>query len=130
MHGFFLEPQKPAGGVWDEKRKWPLSQEQCDYLSKLMSEQEIQLVRKYRQLAEEQRTQTQGYIDYHFETARRGTTESGQAEDQASAGQSSPDDATASPVSVAAAQGPADQPSQPAAVSKKTSPEPVESVAL
>lgn len=71
MHGFFLEPKHPAGAAWETRRKWPLSQEQCDYLSQIMSDQEIQLIRKYRQLNGEQRTQALGYIDYHFEAARQ-----------------------------------------------------------
>lgn len=130
MHGFFLEPQKPAGGVWDEKRKWPLSQEQCEYLSKLMSEQEIQLVRKYRQLAEEQRTQTQGYIDYHFETARQQAAAAGQTGNEPSADETAAASPATAPASIAAAPVPADQPSQMTAASKKTSPEPVEAVSV
>jgi hypothetical protein len=71
MHGFFLEPKHPVGGTWEQKRKWPLSQEQCEYLSRIMNEQEIQLVRKYRQLDGDQRSQALGYIDYHFQRARQ-----------------------------------------------------------
>lgn len=74
LQGFFLEPQKPAAGVWEQKRKWPLSQEQCEYLSRIMNEQEIQLVRKFRQITDEQRTQAMGYLDYHFQIARRKAT--------------------------------------------------------
>lgn len=67
---FMLDPASPAGGDWQQKRKWPLSQEQCDYLSVIMLPQEIQLIRKYRQLTTEERLQTIGYINYQFATNR------------------------------------------------------------
>jgi hypothetical protein len=82
LQGFFLEPQKPVAGVWGNKRKWPLSQEQCEYLARIMNEHEIQLVRKYRQLTEEQRAQALGYLDYHFQIARRKAKVSSHAEDR------------------------------------------------
>jgi hypothetical protein len=66
--GFFLSPvQTPLG---QGKRITPLSQEQCDYLSKLMSPAEIQMVRKYRQLSIDGKTQFIGYLDYHFSLHR------------------------------------------------------------
>lgn len=66
--GFFLSPvQAPFG---QGKRITPLSQEQCDYLGKLMSTAEIQLVRKYRQLSIDGKTQFLGYLDYHFSLHR------------------------------------------------------------
>ena len=80
LQGFLLEPQNPARGVWDTKRKWPLSQEQCDYLSSIMSEREIQLLRKYRQLTDDQRAQALGYLDYHFQIARREAVAAAEAE--------------------------------------------------
>jgi hypothetical protein len=64
VKGYFLSASqsKPRQG----KRIFPLSQEQCDYLAKIMSPVEIQMVRKFRQVPEEAKTQIVGYIDYMF----------------------------------------------------------------
>ncbi len=67
---FMLTVEHPPSGDWERKRKWPLSQEQCAYLSRLMNSQEIQLVRKYRQLSSDEKSQVVGYINYEFETKR------------------------------------------------------------
>ncbi len=67
---FTLTPEPPTGGDLARKRKWPLSQEQCDYLSHIMTIEEIQLIRKYRQLTDEAKTQVVGQINYQFEAAR------------------------------------------------------------
>ena len=67
---FTLDPSAPAGGAWQRKRKWPLSQEQCEYLAKILKPHEIQLLRKYRQLTSDEKIKTIGYVDYMFETAR------------------------------------------------------------
>jgi transcriptional regulator with XRE-family HTH domain len=61
---------KPAETVAKNKRVWPLSVEQCDYLAKIMSPEEIQLMRKYRQLSVEEKIQARGYIYYMFSTKR------------------------------------------------------------
>ncbi len=67
---FMLDIALPASGEWKTKRRWPLSQEQWDYLSVLMQAHEIQLIRKYRQLTPEERLQVLGFINYQFETSR------------------------------------------------------------
>ncbi|HWR71916.1 MAG TPA: hypothetical protein VN604_01970 [Nitrospirota bacterium] len=64
IKGLFLSPV--ASPYKEGKRKYPLSQEQCDYLGKHMIPAEIQLVRKYRQFNGEGKTQFIGYLDYHF----------------------------------------------------------------
>ncbi len=66
---FFLSPV-PAK-AWRVKRKFPLSQEQCEYLAKIMTVGEIQMVRKFRQTSDEGKTQIIGYIDYMFATKRK-----------------------------------------------------------
>ncbi len=70
VKGFFLHPSESKSGR--EKRKFPLSAEQCDYLGKMMSAEEIQMVRKYRQVSEEAKTQIIGYVEYMFASKRRG----------------------------------------------------------
>lgn len=64
IKGFVLAPVASPYG--EGKRVYPLSQEMCDYLGKLMSPAEIQLIRKFRQLTADGRIQMIGYIDYHF----------------------------------------------------------------
>jgi lambda repressor-like predicted transcriptional regulator len=70
VKGFFLSPSPPK--FRQGKRIFPLSQEQCDYLEKIMRPEEIQMVRKYRQVPEEAKTQIIGYIDYMFASKRSG----------------------------------------------------------
>src|SRR5512147_1401791 len=70
MQGLFLAPSQSAVGR--EKRIAPLSEEQCNYLAKLMSIEEIQLVRKIRQVSDEARTQIAGYVDYMYATKKVG----------------------------------------------------------
>lgn len=67
---FFLVPAQSKNR--EGKRVYPLSQEQCDYLEKIMSPQEIQLIRKLRQVSEEAKTQIIGYVDFMFATKRNG----------------------------------------------------------
>jgi hypothetical protein len=69
---FTLTPSsaQPAGGLWQNKRKWPLSAEQCDYLSQVLKPHEIQLLRKYRQLTADEKLQAVGYVNYMFATKR------------------------------------------------------------
>lgn len=64
---FFLSP---APSNFYGKRIYPLSEEQCNYLREIMSAEEIQMIRKYRQVTGEGQTQIQGYIDYIFQTKR------------------------------------------------------------
>ena len=64
VKGFFLSPSQPR--FREGKRVSPLSQEQCDYLEKVISPEEIQAMRKLRQVSKEARIQIIGYIDYLF----------------------------------------------------------------
>ena len=68
MKGYFLTaaPEKS----WRKKRVFPLSEEQCNYLEKIMSRDEIQIVRKLRQVPEETQVQVIGYVDYMFASKR------------------------------------------------------------
>lgn len=61
---------EPSEATSKNRRIWPLSQEQCDYLAKVISPQEIQILRKYRQLLPEGKIQTEGYVHYMFATKR------------------------------------------------------------
>jgi hypothetical protein len=70
MKHLFLAPLASSAESRDKKRKWPLSQEQCEYLSQIMTSEEIQLVRKVRQLTEEERKQILGYLHFQFSLAR------------------------------------------------------------
>jgi hypothetical protein len=56
--------------IWQKKRVWPLSEEQCDYLGKIMKQEEIQLIRKLRQVSDEARTQIGEYVDYTWASKR------------------------------------------------------------
>jgi hypothetical protein len=64
VKGFFLSPSQTH--YKEGKRVFPLSSEQTDYLSKILNSAEIQLIRKYRQVTEEGKTQIMGYVDYTF----------------------------------------------------------------
>ncbi len=68
VRGYFLSaaPEK----TWRKKRIFPLSEEQCNYLGKIMSPDEIQMVRKFRQVPGEAQTQVLGHIDYVFASKR------------------------------------------------------------
>ncbi len=67
---FMLPVGQPANGDWSHKRKWPLSQEQCEYLARIMNSHEIQFLRKYRQLSDAEKNQIVGYVNYTFDTKR------------------------------------------------------------
>jgi len=71
MKGYFLSaaPEKS----WRKKRVFPLSEEQCNYLEKIMSPGEIQLVRKLRQVPEEAQASVAGYVDYVYASKRTTT---------------------------------------------------------
>jgi hypothetical protein len=68
VKGFFLSPSttKYRRG----KRKFPLSEEQINYLEKILSIEEIMMLRKYRQVSEEAKTQINGYIDFMYASKR------------------------------------------------------------
>ncbi len=68
VKGFFLSPS--ATKSRHGNRVYPLSTEQCLYLEKIMRPEEIQIIRKYRQLTDEGKTQIKGYIEYMFESKR------------------------------------------------------------
>ncbi len=68
VKGFFLSPSQAK--FRRGKRKYPLSEEQINYLEKIMSVDEIMLLRKYRQVTEEAKTQVVGYIDFMFASKR------------------------------------------------------------
>ncbi len=68
VKGFLLPPSRPK--AWREKRKFPISAEQTEYLGKLMDPLEIQMIRKYRQVTDEAKTQINGYVEYMFASQR------------------------------------------------------------
>ena len=68
VKGFFLSPSQAK--FRRGKRKFPLSEEQINYLEKIMSADEILMLRKFRQVSEEARTQIAGYVDYMFASKR------------------------------------------------------------
>ncbi len=70
VKGFFLSPSPSKYREGITMRKHPLSQEQCEYLGKIMKPEEIQLVRKLRQVSEDGKKQVLGYVDYMFATQR------------------------------------------------------------
>lgn len=70
VKGFFLAPA-PTRRRYG-KRVFPLSQEQCDYLEKVINNEEIQLIRKLRQVSEEAKVQIIGYVDFMFQTKKAG----------------------------------------------------------
>lgn len=62
VKGYFLSP---AGRkTYAKKREWPLSDEQCEYLGMILDETEIQLIRMFRQLPDEDKAHITGYLDY------------------------------------------------------------------
>lgn len=64
VKGFFLTPSQAKYNRG--KRKYPLSEEQTNYLAKVLSVDEIMLLRKFRQVNEEARSQIEGYIDFMY----------------------------------------------------------------
>jgi hypothetical protein len=64
LKGFFLTPSQAT--FKRGKRKFPLSEEQTTYLSKILSVDEIMMLRKFRQVTDEARLQIAGYIDFTF----------------------------------------------------------------
>jgi hypothetical protein len=69
VKGFFLSPSQMKirrGG----KRVFPLSEEQCNYLAKIMTSEEIGMLRKFRQVSEEAKIQIAGFVDFMFDTKK------------------------------------------------------------
>ena len=69
VKGFFLLPSQAKTSR--SKRKFPLSEEQTAYLEKILSIDEIMMLRKYRQVTDEARVQITGYVDFMYSTKRR-----------------------------------------------------------
>lgn len=68
VKGFFLSPSQSK--LKRGKRKYPLSEEQTDYLEKILSVDEIMMLRKIRQVSDEGRVQIAGYVDFMFASKR------------------------------------------------------------
>lgn len=68
VKGFFLSPSQAK--FRRGKRKFPISEEQINYLEKILSMDEILMVRKFRQVSDEARIQIAGYVDYMFSSKR------------------------------------------------------------
>jgi len=64
VKGYFLSPSQTH--YKEGKRISPLSSEQTDYLSKILSTPEIQLIRKYRQVTEDGKIQIMGFVEYTY----------------------------------------------------------------
>jgi hypothetical protein len=70
VKGFFLSPSQSKFG--SGRRQYPLSGEQCSYLEKILSTEEIQLIRKFRQVSGEAKTQILGFVDYMYGSKKNG----------------------------------------------------------
>jgi len=68
VKGFFLSPSQAR--FRRGKRKYPISEEQINYLEKILSVDEIMMLRKFRQVSDEGRTQISGYVDFMFASKR------------------------------------------------------------
>jgi hypothetical protein len=68
VKGFFLSPSLTK--IKRGKRKFPLSEEQINYLEKILSIDELMMLRKFRQVSDEARLQISGYIDFMFASKR------------------------------------------------------------
>lgn len=68
VKGFFLSPSQAK--FRRGKRKYPLSEEQINYLEKILSVDKIMMLRKFRQVSDEARTQIGGYVDFMFASKR------------------------------------------------------------
>jgi len=68
VKGFFLSPSQAK--FRRGKRKYPLSEEQINYLEKILSVDEIMMLRKFRQVSDEGRMQIAGYVDFMFASKR------------------------------------------------------------
>jgi hypothetical protein len=68
VKGFFLSPAQAK--FKRGKRNYPISEEQFNYLEKIMSIDEIMMLRKIRQVSDEARLQIEGYVDFMFSSKR------------------------------------------------------------
>ncbi len=69
VKGFFLTPSQAKFNRG--KRKFPLSEEQTAYLAKVLSVDEIMMLRKFRQVTDEARVQIAGYVDFMYASRKR-----------------------------------------------------------
>jgi len=69
VKGFFLTPSEVKFNRG--KRKYPLSEEQTNYLAQVMSGDEIAMLRTFRQVTDEARVQILGFMDFMYATKRR-----------------------------------------------------------
>jgi hypothetical protein len=69
VKGFFLSPSQAK--FRRGKRKYPLSEEQINYLEKILSIDEIMMLRKFRQVSDEALVQISGYVDFMFASKKR-----------------------------------------------------------
>jgi hypothetical protein len=69
VKGFFLLPSQSKSSK--SKRRFPLSEEQTSYLEKILTIDEIMMLRKFRQVTDEARLQISGYVDFMYATKRR-----------------------------------------------------------
>ena len=70
VKGFFLSPSQSK--FRRGKRKYPLSEEQINYLERILTVDEIMMLRKFRQVSEEARSQITGYVEFLFASKRNG----------------------------------------------------------
>jgi hypothetical protein len=68
VKGFFLAPSQAK--FKRGKRKYPLSEEQINYLEKILSVDEIMMLRKFRQVTDDARIQIAGYVEFMFASKR------------------------------------------------------------
>ena len=68
VKGFFLTPSQAKFNRG--KRKYPLSEEQATYLEKVLNIDEIMMLRKFRQVTDEGRTEIEGYLDFMYGSKR------------------------------------------------------------
>ena len=68
VKGFFLSPSQAK--FRRGKRKFPISEEQINYLEKILSMDEMLMLRKFRQVSDEARIQINGYVDFMFASKR------------------------------------------------------------
>ena len=69
VRGYFLTPSDAK--LNRGKRKSPLSEEQTTYLEKVLSVDDIMLLRKFRQVSDEGRVQISGFIDFMYAAKKR-----------------------------------------------------------
>jgi lambda repressor-like predicted transcriptional regulator len=69
VKGYFLIPSEAK--LTRGKRKYPLSEEQTSYLAKVLSIDDILLLRKFRQVSDEGRLQISGFIDFMYAAKKR-----------------------------------------------------------